>query len=447
MRRLSLATQRRIFCWSLGLGFVGLALWIWSAGIPVIWGPSASASDIRAGRELFEHEWEPNDPLAHGDGLGPVFNAKSCAACHFKGGLGGGGEVMHNAVSFEAAPRPDDPEFRSGTIHNFSVSPSQQESMTVLRGLYPVIPGRTISNPGCPNMKVPDYDPLLTQSVQATALFGAGWIDLISDKAIRNNQRTRQVSAVAKEMKLDFASVPVGRIPVADDGRVGKFGWKGQTSDLETFVAAACANEIGLGTPKVPQTKPLSASMADTPPDLDRKQFRALVAFVKTLPRPVEVPPVDPAEKAVAARGKDLFKSVGCALCHVPDIGGVRGVYTDFLLYNLDLPIPSGESTYGNDPPRQLGLPPRPDNLPKPSQWKTPALWGVADSAPYFHDGASATLEDAVSRHQGDAAKVTTAYQELGQTDRAAVIAFLKTLKAPPDAAPLSNSSVIRLKK
>ena len=40
---------------------------------------------------MFEREWQPNDPLAHGDGLGPVFNAKSCAACHFQGGVGGGG--------------------------------------------------------------------------------------------------------------------------------------------------------------------------------------------------------------------------------------------------------------------------------------------------------------------------------------------------------------------
>jgi hypothetical protein len=51
-------------------------------GIPVLWGPSASAEEIGAGRALFEHQWEPNDPLAKGDGLGPVFNARSCVACH-----------------------------------------------------------------------------------------------------------------------------------------------------------------------------------------------------------------------------------------------------------------------------------------------------------------------------------------------------------------------------
>ena len=40
-----------------------------------------------AGARLFEHRWTKNDPLASGgDGLGPVFNANSCVACHFQGG-------------------------------------------------------------------------------------------------------------------------------------------------------------------------------------------------------------------------------------------------------------------------------------------------------------------------------------------------------------------------
>jgi hypothetical protein len=48
---------------------------------------------VAAGRELFNHEWVANDPLTKGDGLGPVFNAKSCVDCHHQGGPGGGGPV------------------------------------------------------------------------------------------------------------------------------------------------------------------------------------------------------------------------------------------------------------------------------------------------------------------------------------------------------------------
>src|SRR4051812_5763127 len=100
MSRLTLAGQRRLAGFGL-FGVFGLTLaWVLSPGLPVMWGPYASASTREAGRELFEHEWAVNDPLAHGDGLGPVFNAKSCVACHFQGGVGGGGEVAHNAVGF-----------------------------------------------------------------------------------------------------------------------------------------------------------------------------------------------------------------------------------------------------------------------------------------------------------------------------------------------------------
>jgi CxxC motif-containing protein (DUF1111 family) len=60
----------------------------------------------------------------------------------------------------------------------------------------------------------------------------------------------------------------------------------------------------------------------------------------------------------------------------------------------------------------------------------------VADSAPYFHDGGSPTLEHAIARHRGDAEEVTSRYNQLTADERAALVSFLKTLKAPTDAEP-----------
>lgn len=442
------------------LGCVAVATYwaFFSAGLPILWGPSASAAEITAGKDLFEHEWAPNDPLSHGDGLGPVFNAKSCAACHFQGGLGGGGDRSHNAVSFEVLPRPGDPAFHAGTVHAFSTGPAHKESLAVLKTLYPTVKGRTISNrsgdPHCgytESINIPDFDPVRTETVQTTALFGAGWVDLISDKAIRLNARSRAVRGTVRELSLDFSEVPVGRVRTLADGRVGKFGWKGQFATLREFVAAACANELGLGTPLTEQAKPLTAPDHAAAPDLDKGQFRALVAFVKTLPKPVEAVPDSPAERDAAARGKEVFASVGCAACHVPDMGGVKGVYSDFLLYTLDDPLPpgggGGGGRYGGEPPPQLQLPPRPEDEPKPGEWKTPPLWGVADSAPYLHDGSAPTLRDAIARHRGDAKAVGEAFKGLPAADQAAVLSFLRTLKAPPDATPLRDPSVTRLAK
>ena len=69
--------------------------------------------------------------------------------------------------------------------------------------------------------------------------------------------------------------------------------------------------------------------------------------------------------------------------------------------------------------------------LPQPDEWKTPPLWGVADSAPYFHDGASPTLAAAIQRHAGAATQSRKAFDALRPKDRRAVIAFLRRLRAP----------------
>src|SRR6516225_1401343 len=96
----ALHRQRRIAGWVLlATAWLGI-FWFLAPGLPVLWGPWASAATKEAGRELFEHEWTPNDPLAHGDGLGPMYNAKSCVACHFQGGVGGGGDLAHNIHNY-----------------------------------------------------------------------------------------------------------------------------------------------------------------------------------------------------------------------------------------------------------------------------------------------------------------------------------------------------------
>jgi CxxC motif-containing protein (DUF1111 family) len=168
--------------------------------------------------------------------------------------------------------------------------------------------------------------------------------------------------------------------------------------------------------------------------DLSDAQFRSLVAFVDTLPRPVEAAPADPDRRCRSDRGKVLFSAIGCAVCHTPDWGGVEGVYSDFLLHRLDdRSRGRGAGGYRETPPAPL-----PEDYPLPEEWKTPALWGVADSAPYLHDGGSPTLESAVERHHGNAESVTAAYKALSADDRAALIDFLKTLRAPSDAEPVS---------
>jgi cytochrome c peroxidase len=55
----------------------------------------------------------------------------------------------------------------------------------------------------------------------------------------------------------------------------------------------------------------------------------------------------------------------------------------------------------------------------------TPTLRGIADSAPYLHDGSAATLEDVFFQAPGMVGKAAT---ELTTADVEAVVAYLKTL-------------------
>jgi CxxC motif-containing protein (DUF1111 family) len=409
----------------------GGLIWAFTPGIPMIWEPRASGEEKSVGASLFIHAWEPHDSLAAGDGLGPVFNARSCVECHFQGGVGGGGDNQHNVLAFEAHPTKDRHEVSGGLIHAFAVENRFLETQPKLHKFFPIVPGGLKVVGGC-QILTRDFDPIRTQGVNSTALFGAGWIDRISSKSITHNSLRIGVSAVGRELNGDLNGITPGRRRVLADGRVGKFGWKAQFATLDEFVAAACANEIGLGNPRMAQAKPMvECDYPAVKPDLDGSQFHALVAFVDTLPRPKEVEPSDAHEAKIAARGKELFSKIGCATCHTPDMGGVAGVYSDFLLHRLD-DRSNGSGGYGETPDVPL-----PEAHPLPEEWKTPPLWGVADSAPYFHDGGSPTLEAAILRHKGGAVRVTDAYEALPHSDRDAIMAFLRTLKAPVDALPL----------
>lgn len=430
----TLSQTRRRVGYGLSTALTFGLVWALTPGLPILWAPRAGAEAKAHGEELFEHEWQVHDPIAQGDGLGPVFNGRSCVACHFQGGVGGGGANQHNVVSFELLPTKDRPTLKGGLIHAFAVENRFTEKLGTLRTLFPVIPGSVRVEGNC-QVLVHDFDPVRTEAVNSTALFGVGWVDRLSGKTIYQHGFRKAVAKVGRELDGDFGGVMPGRPRVLPDGRIGKFGWKAQFASLEDFVAAACANEIGLGNPVMDQAKPIGHDYPNVPADLDHKQFRHLVAFVDTLPRPLDVEPIDPAEASLAAEGKALLTKVGCASCHTPDIGGLEMVYSDFLLHRLDDRTNGGDGYSTRETPQV----PLPEAFPLPEEWKTPPLWGVADSAPYFHDGGAATLEAAIGRHHGDAETVLSAYKRLSPLEQQAIVSFLKTLKAPTDAKPITT--------
>jgi CxxC motif-containing protein (DUF1111 family) len=435
---------------------VGLRVLSWSEEEPV----PASPEDVRAGGVLFTHEWQPKDPLCNGgDGLGPVFNAASCGACHRQGGLGGGGGLEHNVTVFvddASEPRAE------GVIHARATNAAFQETLTLLDRKLPAISQpslkqiiavgneddedrvavrmrvrrRPIERPqkevamrvnGPEDGEPLELRPGLRLGQRNTpALFGAGLIDAIPDRVILANARRQRLRYGMAPG--DTEHLPVGRPLRLEDGRIGKFGWKAQAARLSEFVQAACANELGLSNPGHSQAR--SLARPDYKPvglDLTQKQCDQMTAFVASLKRPVEQLPADPAGRAAAHQGRQLFNKVGCASCHTPDLGSVAGLYSDLLLHRMGQDLEAGGSSYGGE-----SVPDRsPSEGAQADEWRTPPLWGVADSAPYMHDGRAATLEQAIRMHAGQGSSARKRFAALTGREQAQVIEFLKTLRAP----------------
>jgi len=69
------------------------------------------------------------------------------------------------------------------------------------------------------------------------------------------------------------------------------------------------------------------------------------------------------------------------------------------------------------------------DNLQR--EWRTPPLWGVADTAPYLHDGRAETLEDAILWHGGEARQSRDLFASLKPSEKERLLAFLSSLRTP----------------
>src|SRR5690349_13447491 len=114
MKRTTLAWYA--FALLLVFGPVGVRMYCW----PRQQTQQVADAEAAAGKTLFTHEWKAKDPLsASGDGLGPVFNATSCVACHHLGGVGGSGGLEHNVTTFIV--QSESGRIRHGVVHTGSL--------------------------------------------------------------------------------------------------------------------------------------------------------------------------------------------------------------------------------------------------------------------------------------------------------------------------------------
>jgi CxxC motif-containing protein (DUF1111 family) len=322
------------------------------------------------------------------------------------------------------------PHFQSVSVSRSASIGRSRHGHAIIRHSSPVEAPNTTSTPPIPPALAKDLSALCRDvagnlgmnrvAFSLTArntppLFGAGLIDAVSDAELERMARHEPPQVR-------------GRVHRLNDGRIGRFGWKAQVASLEDFVLTACANELGLQVPGHDQAaSPLAPDARAAGPDLTTEECAALVSYVRDLPPPVALAAADARGSADIEEGHRLFQSVGCVSCHTPDLGPIRGIYSDLLLHDMGENL-SDPGTYYGDDSDSLGA-------AKRGEWRTPPLWGIKDSGPYLHDGQARSLAQAVTLHDGQGAASAHRFRSLGPVQQSQILAFLNSLVAPA-AAP-----------
>jgi CxxC motif-containing protein (DUF1111 family) len=385
----------------------------------------ANAGDglaVAVGKALFDRDWvaAPASTRAT-DGLGPLHNARSCAACH----RGGGGA----SLSLDGRGAPIQPglvlrlpdgsaygrQLQTGAVHG-------QAAEGRVRAGYEDVPvaigdGSTIV------LRRPSHaieeaaygpPPARLSPRLAPSLRGVGLLAAVPRAA---------VAALADPDDRDGDGVR-GR-PGA-----GRFGLRAEQPGLREQVAEALLLDLGLSTSLRPSPAG-DCTAAQTGcralPHGDRERtpgveiadeiLDSLVAYLAALP-----PPKQGLRSDAGAR---LFASLGCAACHAPSLpmelaDGRRASiapYTDLLLHDLG-PDLADEGAEG-DPATRL--------------WRTAPLWGLgaalaAEETALLHDGRARDAQEAILWHGGEAEAARDRFRALGADDRAELAAFLSGL-------------------
>ncbi len=441
---------------------------------------AASAQDsVARGRELFLHQWTPGDKLSpKGDGLGPMFNGKSCVECHSLGGVGGSGESKRNAQFLSFLPESgkftedgiqsflgrlkkmhpdfvdDANQFSFGVLlHRQSTTPDYASIHADVTAPLPsnydsrlrirrMLSRRNIRPVDALPLKLVTYEDDLQYALaerNPPQLFGLNDIDHgITEKDLQQIVATQQKSRTGISGRM-----------------AGKFGWRGQMRSLDLFIKGACATELGLQVHEFEQTRdPLRQDYSLRGNDLSTEQVGDLIRYVRSLEKPRQILPEDQEQLAMVTEGQKLFSGIGCAECHVENVGSVSGVYSDFLLHNMGTqfedPIPAEPIPKFTERERMdvivsyHGMVRRSvtTELVKTmevgpeqhTEYKTPPLWGIADSAPYMHDGRATTLRAAIEWHGGEAYSSFRRFSLMSEEKQFSLLKFLETLKAPQSA-------------
>ncbi len=370
-----------------------------------------------------------NTPL----GLGPSFNAASCAQCHVRDGRSvtfAGLDPLSPLVLQKSLPDGKRLPMQSN-VPGFTVLVGDADERILWEAFdYPLpenSPKVTVElrRPRFASGVLNQTYPNLPMLRAAPAVFGLGMLEAIDDTQLMRRAKLRPWAKYGITGKIRWVTGPS-----SPRARPGRFGWKGEHANLPDQIAHALLDEMGITSHLL--VLPSASHHGNLPvPEIPRQTFGQLVAYMRFLGVPARQ---DILYDAVL-RGAKLFEKAHCAMCHQPEnvAGNLRGTsssntplpvamrgqkiypFTDLLLHDMGEPLASG-----------LG--------PWRRYWKTPALWGigvqkqVAENAGYLHDGRARNLLEAILWHGGEAESSRVLFEQMTVSERQQLIQFLETL-------------------
>lgn len=329
-----------------------------------------------------------------------------------------------------------------------------------------------------------DLDSALERN--APMLLGLGMVQELALELSQDLQRQRDGALASaqeqgREVSIDLISrdISFGRLSAFPDGTlnvadvegvdddlvVKPFGWKGVFPDLRRAVEDAARVHFGIQSSVIAErhrdvpTPELLGPGADWwDPDADGRQreleegsLTAAAVYLATLEVPTILPPSSPALRDRWAEGDALFDVTGCGTCHVRSLSMLNTVWleypdtTDALPFAVEL-FHAGEEPKGSPLVKLFSDLKRHDMGPElaerhtdtnhphisASTWLTRPLWGLAETAPYLHDGRAATIPGAIKAHGGEAQDSRDAFVALSPEEQASLHVFLLSLTRTP---------------
>jgi CxxC motif-containing protein (DUF1111 family) len=437
---------------------VALALPVWSAR-PV---ESQAATEAPAGFDTLTNDATFVSQATHdGDrdtfeevdgvtkGLGPVFNAQSCAACHQNPVTGGISQISelragHSDGGGNFVPATLTINDGGGLVGVTIANRSLINQRATCPGVVTDVTTHAIVY-NHPNEQAQERVPG-TETIRArrmtTNLLGLGFVECISNTTLQNIPNGQPAG-----MKGELTFVPVAEANGAL--RVGRFGWKSQDASLLTFSSGAYLNEMGITNRlNLAEVTTLCDDVSDTTPCTNNPSIRCgedpdndIDAFARFM-RASKVPSRDARLAATASSqaGASLFHQIGCDVCHIPTLttatpgtlinGGAFTVpnalgnkiihpYSDFLLH--DVGTGDGIAQVIDPNTGQLDQSMR-------NKMRTAPLWGVRTRNELMHDGLNYTRNEAILRHANEANGVINNYRNLTTTQKNELVDFLNSL-------------------